>query len=224
VHLTVIAKAPEPGQVKTRLSPPCTLDEAASIAAAALADTFDAVDAAVAAHRDSEAEAVRRVVLLDGRPGEWIPPGYEIVAQRGEGLAERLANGFDDLGPGAIVGMDTPAAGRWLGAALTALAARCDVLGLAADGGYWVIGLATIDRRVFQGIPMSTSNTGAAQLRRLHALGRPVRLLPMTRDLDDEADLRALARSAGTGRLAATAQSVVARLGEPVGRPARRRR
>lgn len=224
MHLTVIAKAPEPGRVKTRLSPPCTFDEAASIAAAALADTFSAVDAAVVAHRASGADGLRRVVLLDGRPGEWIPPGYDVVAQRGEGLAERLANGFDDLGPGAIVGMDTPAAGRWLGAALAAVAEEGDALGLATDGGYWVIGLATIDRRVFQGIPMSTSNTGAAQLRRLHALGRPVRVLPMARDLDDEADLRALARSGGSGRLAATARAIVARLGAPVERPTRRHR
>jgi hypothetical protein len=210
MHLTIIAKTPEPGRVKTRLCPPCTPEQAAELAAAALADTVSAVDAVVADGRWSG--RVRRVVLLDGQRGEWIPDRYDVVAQRGAGLAERLANGFDELGAGVVVGMDTPAAGRWLGDAVTAVAAGCDVIGLASDGGYWVIGLASIDRRVFEGIPMSESHTGVAQLRRLHALGRPVRMLPMTRDLDDVDDLMAHARSDGPGRLAAVARATVDRL------------
>ena len=42
-HVLVMAKAPVPGRVKTRLCPPLTPDEAAEIAAAALADTLAAV-------------------------------------------------------------------------------------------------------------------------------------------------------------------------------------
>ena len=222
MHLTIIAKTPEPGRVKTRLCPPCTLQQAAEIAAAALADTIDAVDSAVA---DSTWMGhVRRVALLDGQPNEWIPDGYEVVAQRGDGLAECLANGFDDLGPGVIVGMDTPAAGRWLGDALRAVSAGCDVIGLALDGGYWVIGLATTDRAVFDGIPMSQSHTGLTQLRRLHDLHRPVRMLPMTRDLDDLTDLRAHAQPGEPGRMAAAARSIVDRFGEPLKAPGRARR
>ena len=88
----------------------------------------------------------------------------------------------------------------------------------------WVVVTSSIGAAGFALLLALTDGTGVAQLRRLHALGRPVRLLPMARDLDDQADLRAFARSGGTGRLAATAQAVVARLGEPVQRPARRRR
>jgi len=217
MHLTIIAKTPEPGRVKTRLCPPCTEAQAAEIAAAALADTIEAVDSTVADPRWRD--RVQRVVLLDGQPGEWIPHRYDLVAQRGDGLGERLANGFDDLGPGVIVGMDTPTAGRWLGEALGAVSAGRDVLGLAVDGGYWVIGLAATDRAIFERIPMSQPHTGIAQLRRLHDLRRPVRLLPMTRDLDDVADLRANARSGAPGRLAAAARSIVDRLGEPLAPP-----
>jgi glycosyltransferase A (GT-A) superfamily protein (DUF2064 family) len=214
VHLTIITKAPESGRVKTRLCPPCTHEEAAAVAAAALADTIDAVDAVVAddARRPGDRSPVRRVLLLDGAPGEWIPPGFEIVAQRGGDLGERLANGFDELGPGVIVGMDTPGACRWLGTALDAVADGLDVIGLAADGGYWVIGLAVGDGAAFSGVPMSASHTGLAQLRRLHDLGRPVRLLPMTRDLDSVDDLVAVAASGCGGRLGPTARAVVARL------------
>jgi uncharacterized protein len=213
VHLTVITKAPELGRVKTRLCPPCTLEEATAVAAAALADTIAAVDAVVADDAQRRGgEPVRRVLLLDGAPGEWVPAGYGIVAQRGGDLGERLAAGFDDLGPGVIVGMDTPGACRWLGTALDTVAAGRDAIGLAADGGYWVIGLAVCDPAVFTGVPMSASHTGLAQLRRLHELGRRVRLLPMARDLDSVDDLVAVAAGGGEGRLAATARAVVARL------------
>lgn len=210
MHLTIIAKFPEPGRVKTRLCPPCSPEQAAEVAAAALADTMDAVDATVA--DATRARNVRRVVLLDGDNGEWVRDGYDAVRQRGDGLGERLANGFDDLGPGVIVGMDTPSACRWLADALAVVEGGRDAIGMASDGGYWVIGLATTDRRAFDGIPMSQSHTGVAQLRRLHDLGRPVRMLPMARDLDDIADLQAHARVGGPGRLAATARSIIDRL------------
>lgn len=214
IHLTVIAKSPEPGRVKTRLCPPCTLQEAAEVAAAALDDTLGAVDATVAdlAWRGR----VRRVLLLDG-PTEpsWVSNGYDVVAQRGHGLGVRLANGFHELGPGVIVAMDAPAAGRWLGEALRVVERGGDVLGLAGDGGYWAIGLATTDDRVFEGVAMGRSNTGLSQLRRLHQLGRSVRLLPMARDLDDVDDLRAYADAGAPGRLTAVARRIVERLDRP---------
>src|SRR4051812_46906716 len=98
--LIVIAKAPVPGRVKTRLCPPCTPRQAAALAEAALCDTL---------HAGLAARAARRVLALDGAPGPWLPAGYEILPQRGDGLAERLANAFADVdGPAFLVGMDTP--------------------------------------------------------------------------------------------------------------------
>src|SRR5436305_118011 len=98
--LIVIAKAPVPGLVKTRLCPPCTPAEAAGLAEAALSDTLACVLAT---------PVDRRVVVLDGQPGDWLPDGFEVYAQRGDGLDERLAAAFSDVGgPALIVGMDTP--------------------------------------------------------------------------------------------------------------------
>ena len=77
VTLLVIAKEPVPGRVKTRLTPPCTPQEAA-----ALADTL---------HTVLKAPARRRVLALDGTPGPWLPPGYDVVAQSSGGLDERIA-------------------------------------------------------------------------------------------------------------------------------------
>lgn len=188
----VIAKAPVAGRSKTRLTPPCTPDEAAGLAEAALADTLDAVAAC---------GATRRVLALDGRPGDWLPEGFEVVPQRGEGLAERLAAAFADAGERAfLVGMDTP---QLTPALLDAGLAEPCALGLAADGGWWGLSLPAPDDRVFAGIPMSADDTGARQLARLHALGLDPVALPVLRDVDTIADAHAVAALAPAGRFAA---------------------
>jgi len=216
VHITIIAKAPIPGRVKSRLCPPCSPEQAAEIAVAALADTFDALDTV----RDRvKGDLVDRFLLLDGAPQAWMPSRYAPVRQRGDGLGERLRNGFADLGAGAVVGMDTPHVAQLLDRALDWLAAGTNVLGLAEDGGYWMIGLCggALDALddVFRNVPMSTPNTGEAQLERLRELGRPVELLPLARDLDTFDDLRAVAEVRRPGRLgtlaAATIEAVTAK-------------
>lgn len=221
MHVTVIAKEPRPGFVKTRLCPPCTPDEAANLAAAALQDTLDAVDRLTVAS-DETSDQIERVLLFDGDASAWARPGWQVIAQRGDGLAARLANAFDDLGPGVIVGMETPHAVSWLDACLDAIRSGRDAIGLANDGGYWAIALGAVDRRVFDGVPMSASHTGLAQLRALYAHGRGVHRLPLARDLDTYDDVvDAARRGASAPCLHATAlgviESIRARIGTPVG-------
>jgi glycosyltransferase A (GT-A) superfamily protein (DUF2064 family) len=210
MHITIIAKAPVSGRVKTRLCPPCTPQQAADVAAAALADTFAAVDAVAAA------TGARRVLLLDGEVQPWMPTDYEVIAQRGDGLGARLQNGFVDAGPGVIIGMETPHAAPWLEQGLAAVRAGRNVLGPATDGGYWMIGLcaATVASvaEVFRGVPMSSAHTGAAQLRALHRLGREVTMLPTARDIDDFDDLLAVAAARRGGRLGSVVDEILAAL------------
>ncbi len=207
MHLAVIAKQPRAGFVKTRLCPPCTPEQAAGIAAAALTDTLDAVDQAVAAAR-CRGLLVEPVLLFDGNPTGWLRPGHRFVAQRGDGLAQRLMNAFDDLGPGVVIGMEVPHAVHHLIDHFPAIDQGTDLLGLAVDGGYWAIGLHESDPRIFQDMPMSTTRTGVAQLSRLHALSRTVHLLPMVHDLDTVDDLRIAARRCGS-RLSHAARAIV---------------
>ena len=208
MHVTIIAKAPVAGDVKTRLCPPCTPEQAARIAAAALADTFAAVDKVAAA------TGARRVLLLDGTGQEWMPTTFEVVSQRGDGLGQRLGNGFLDLGPGVIVGMETPHVVSALAGAIEAASCGVDTIGLALDGGYWMIGLcaesAAMAHDLFEGVAMSATHTGLSQLRRMHACGCRVRLLPTARDLDTVDDLEAVAVSGRGGTLAAVAAEVLA--------------
>jgi glycosyltransferase A (GT-A) superfamily protein (DUF2064 family) len=211
VHVSVIAKEPRPGFVKTRLCPPCSPGQAAALAAAALLDTLDAVDALVV-EAARLGHTLSPTLLFEGDAGEWSRPGYTVLAQRGNGLEQRLSNGFAALGPGFVVGMEAPHAVATIANAFDAVAAGGDAIGLAHDGGYWVIGLGGVDHRVFTEVPMSESHTGLAQIRRLHALRRRVRMLPMARDLDTIADVEAVARSRNHGRLPGTARSVLAEL------------
>lgn len=200
--IVVLAKSPEPGQVKTRLTPPCTPEQAARLAGAALYDTL-----AAAAHAR---RATRRVLVLDGAPGDWVPPGFDVLPQRGDGLAERLAAAFEDVGqPAFLVGMDTPqVTPALLDAGLGALDGSDAVFGAALDGGYWGIGLRRADPAAFSDVPMSEPGTGVAQRVRLAALGLRTAILPPLRDVDTIADAHAVAAEAPAGRFAATLASI----------------
>ncbi len=193
-----MAKAPAAGKVKTRLCPPCTPQEAAALAEAALADTLEAVAASGAS---------RRLVALDGRPGPWLPAGFEVITQCGGGLDRRLAHAWAAAGgPGVQIGMDTPQVTRThLDAALGALDEVGAALGHARDGGWWAIALRRPDDRVFLGVPMGTPHTGRRQEARLRSLGLDVVLLPVLVDLDTVADLPAVLEAAPAGRTATLA-------------------
>lgn len=196
--LLVIAKAPVPGRVKTRLTPPFTPDQAAALARAALTDTL----AAAAASR----VAARRVVVLDGRPGPWLPPGFDVIPQRGDGLAERLAGVFEDVGePAFLVGMDTPqVTPALLDRGLSAVEHGGTAFGAALDGGWWCIGLQPGTHSVFDGVPMSQDDTGAVQLARMRAMGMTPAILRPLLDVDTYEDALTVAADAPGSRFAAT--------------------
>jgi glycosyltransferase A (GT-A) superfamily protein (DUF2064 family) len=204
--LLVIAKQPRPGRVKTRLVPPCTPEQAAELAEAALADTLHTVLAA---------PARRRVLVLDGEPGPWLPPGFDIVPQCGGGLDERLAGAFAAVrGPALLIGMDTPQLTP--GLLLVDWEVADAWFGPAADGGFWGLGLRIPDPALIRGVPMSTADTGARQRARLHAAGLRVADLPLLRDVDTAADAVAVARQAPCSRFAARVRELA-----PVLDPAR---
>lgn len=205
--ILVVAKAPVAGQVKTRLCPPCTPTEAALLADAALQDTFEAILATPCA---------RRFVALEGERDQWIPEGFTVFPQvRGE-LDRRLAAATVHVaGPVLVVGMDTPqlTASILRGAFEALNATDTDaVFGPASDGGYWCIGLRAPTADVFDGIPMSRTDTGALQMRRLVELGLRVSLLEELTDVDTFADALTVGELIPESRFARVLQSVNVRL------------
>lgn len=213
VTLVVLAKAPEPGRVKTRLCPPATPTEAADLAAAALLDTLDAA-CAVPGARVLVALTGDRARAARARELAVALRGTVVVAQRGDGLGERIAAAHADaaaLAPGVPslqVGMDTP---QLDGALLAGAAERLHraggpdaVLGPASDGGWWALGLR--DPRhaaLVAGVPTSRADTGERTLDALRAGGLRVELLTELRDVDTAADAVAVAAVAPHSRLAA---------------------
>ncbi|HEV2244083.1 MAG TPA: TIGR04282 family arsenosugar biosynthesis glycosyltransferase [Streptosporangiaceae bacterium] len=203
----VIAKAPVPGRVKTRLTPPFSPRQAAQLAEAALADTLAAA---------AKVPAARHVIALDGAPGHWLPGGFEVISQRGRGLDERIAAALGEAYarlpvPVVLIGMDTPqVTPGLLESALRPLAdGTADaVFGPAADGGFWLLGLRRPDPALVVGVPMSTARTGAAQLARLAGAGMRVRRLPCRLDVDSAADADAVAEQIPGSRFAAALRAV----------------
>jgi glycosyltransferase A (GT-A) superfamily protein (DUF2064 family)/SAM-dependent methyltransferase len=179
----VLAKEPVPGRVKTRLQPVFSATQAAWLAAAALEDTVAAV---------RSCGATRRILAWEGNRASW-QQGFEVISQPRGTLNVRLAAAFAAAvsepvdRPALLIGMDTPQVtaqlldSDWEGADA--------VLGLSDDGGFWAIGLRYgHPHGLFDGVPMSTSRTGSAQLARLINSGLSVKLLHPLRDVDRPAD------------------------------------
>jgi rSAM/selenodomain-associated transferase 1 len=207
-QLIVIAKEPAFARVKTRLSPPLAPEEASLLAVAALEDTLRAVAAVPVSHR---------VVALDGAAGAWLPDGFDVIPQRGAGPDERLAAAFEDAYrahplPVVLIGMDTPqVTSRLLLSAVASLASRDAVLGLATDGGFWLLGLRHPDPRLMLGVPMSRPDTGTAQLARLRRAGLTVAAVPSLTDVDTIDDARRVAAEAPRSRFAAALHCLLSR-------------
>lgn len=189
--LAVMAKAPRPGQVKTRLVPPLTPQQAADLYRCFLLDTLDTLrrvsgaEATVAyAPADAEAELAR---LAPDLPR--VPQGEGDLGARMRGVADTLlARGLDGV---VLVGADAPSLpAAYLDLAVTHLAGGADlVLGPADDGGYYLIGLRSRQPSLFEGIPWSTGQVLAETRRRADAAGLRTALLPAWFDVDTAADL-----------------------------------
>ncbi|MGB6205798.1 TIGR04282 family arsenosugar biosynthesis glycosyltransferase [Mycobacterium sp.] len=198
VTLLVVAKAPVPGRAKTRLAAAVGDQVAAEIAAAALLDTLDAVAAAPVA---------ARVVALTGELDDAIDAAeihgrlepFSVIPQRGNDFADRLTNAHADAAaldghPVLQIGMDTPQVTAELladcGRQLTEAPA---VLGLARDGGWWVLGVQSPAlARCLRDVPMSRPDTGALTLKALCRNSVHVTLLEELSDFDVVDDIAAV--------------------------------
>lgn len=215
-QILLLAKEPVPGRVKTRLTPPYTPAEAAALARAALDDTLDAV---------ARTPVRRRVLVLAGTPGPWMPEGFDIVGQRDGDLDERIGAAFVDAAAGSdlpalLIGMDTPqVTPELLESAAMALVDNPSVLGLAHDGGFWALGLRVPDPELVRGVWMSSPQTGRMQLARLRASGLDVQLLDRLTDVDDAADVRTVARQARGSAFATTVAALAAGYAPPAPSP-----
>jgi uncharacterized protein len=192
--LVIMAKAPKPGVVKTRLaqsfSPAavvelyrCLLDDTM-----ALARSLDDVDVAIMCPA-SDVEDLSRAV------GAMIP----IVAQSGEGLAAGLTSVFAHFaaaGRRRVVAFNSDSPhlpASVLKSAFRALAQSDVVVGPTHDGGYYLVGATASHPALFAGDGLGTTNAYDALLGRVRALGLSVSLTDPFYDIDVADDLSRLA-------------------------------
>ena len=208
-RIAVFARRPEPGRVKTRLSPALPADLACELYAAMLDDTFETV-------RLAQADS-RTVFWADFPDTERSPAGFYWHAQKGAELGARLADAFDTVlvdGAHAVtIGSDCPGLSpAVLERALAALDRADLVLGPATDGGYWLIGLRRPAPMLFTEMEWSTDSVFSQTLARAAEAGLSVETLPFLDDLDTPADLARLVSAVARGDLAAAGPKLRATL------------
>ena len=216
VTVLVVARAPVVGLAKTRLAVSVGPNAAAEIAAAALLDTLDAVAAAPVS---------ARVVAMTGDLDAAVSASevhdrlrdFTVIPQRGNGFADRLANAHIDAaaaaGPQPVlqIGMDTPQ--------VTAqLIARCAetlvhvpaVLGMAADGGWWILGVRSAGMAdLLRTVPMSQDDTGRLTIAALRDAGIEPTIVETLCDVDTVEDLSAVRKVSATDSRFAQATRMV---------------
>lgn len=208
--IAVIAKECRPGHVKTRLTPPFTPGQAATIAQAALDDSLEAVTTA------ARASGAHRVLYFDGAVIPHLAEGYEVVAQGTGGLDERLAHLFDaQADPLVLVGMDTPHMDPSLLQRLSnGWPDGVDaVFGPAADGGFWLLAMREPDGSLIRGVEMSLRTTGAAMRRRLVDAGLRVVDVRTLADVDTIEDASRVSALIPDSRFARAVNAALGQLG-----------
>ena len=190
-RLVIFARFPEPGRAKTRLIPALGPAGAARLQDAMTRRTLRSA-AEVAGLADTELRHTggdsdgRAIAHRYGRTHVRYHP------QGDGGLGERLARATSvGGGPIVVVGSDCPAlSGDVIRAAFHRLEQHDVVLGPAADGGYYLIGLRRPAPRLFAGIDWSTDRVLAQTLAAAEQIGLTVApLLPTLSDVDVPADL-----------------------------------
>jgi len=188
--LAVFAKSPVPGQVKTRLRPTLTAEQAARLAAAFVRDTLR--KAARLGPPVTVYYAGDRALLEPLAPPGVRWPGVQWRDQSGGDLGARLAR---VPAPCLILGADSPHLPlAFIREALAAVPKHDVMLGPAEDGGYFLLGLRAPQPVLFDGIAWGTGEVLAQTLAKAAALGLAVHQTPPWYDLDTPADLRRLAR------------------------------
>ena len=192
-----MAKAPRPGKVKTRLSPPLTLDQSAALNICFLRDTTENI-ASVAASGKAAGIISYTPIGDEALFDNLLPAGFALIPQRGDAFGERLLATAEDLlacGYGSVCLIDSdsptvPAAA--FQQAVVELRTPGDriVLGPSHDGGYYLIGLKHPHPEPFTNITWSTSTVAAETHRRRQSRqASNSSTLPLWYDVDDAATL-----------------------------------
>jgi len=191
--LVVVAKAPVPGKVKTRLIPHFTPEEAAALYRCFLQDKITAISTLTGLDL--------AIAFTPADAGDAFAPftrnGFELFSQKGKDLGERLNNIFlEKLAGGydavSIIDSDSPdLPGSAVEESFKRLLSNQSevVLGPCRDGGYYLVGMCKPHPELFYDIPWSTDAVLTNTLEKAKKLRVKTGLLPWWNDLDTLEDL-----------------------------------
>lgn len=186
--LGIFAKEPVPGQVKTRLTPPLSQDQAAELYQVALLETVEIMaggDFDLAICYAGDENYFRRTF-----------PGITLVEQSGDELGVRMSNALQQFfrqgyRQAALIGSDSPDLSlEQVEQAFAALDRQQLVMAPAHDGGYVLIGESCHSPQLFENIPWSSPEVLSRTRQIAEAAGIDYRLLSAWDDLDDLDALR----------------------------------
>lgn len=203
--IVIFVKAPVPGKVKTRLCPPLSHEQAAVLYRAFVRDTLEAARKVARARLEIAYQPDASYPDLS-----WLEPDADMpyFVQKGVDLGRKLVHAFEQaFRSGArktvVLGSDTPHLNPLaIRQAFQLLDGRDLVLGPAADGGYYLVGLKRPVPALFAGVSWSTPRVLRQTLDRAQRRGLSYELLPECRDIDTFADLESLMRPAHGSRIA----------------------
>ncbi len=191
--LAVFLKYPEPGRVKTRLAKKIGPQRAALL--------YRLLAEAVI--RRTASEDIIRVFYCT--PGsrkedflEWLGRDTPLRFQEGKDLGERLSSAFRQEFSGgaasvAVIGTDSPLISSDLVMrTFRELETRDCVLGPSSDGGYYLLGLSTFHRELFEAVDWGTGRVLSRTLEAARGLGLDHALLEEHFDVDDASGLSRL--------------------------------
>jgi uncharacterized protein len=197
--VAIMAKASAPSRTKTRLVPPLTADEAAALNTAFLKDIADNVS------RAGEHGSIAGYVAFAPAGSEdffdrTLPPSIGLIDAAlpnfGDCLVHTLERLFSRGHRAAVVlNSDSPTLPTGIlleTARLLAMPGDRGVLGPCRDGGYYLLGLKTLHRRLFDNIAWSTENVAAQTLQRAREINLSIDMLPVWYDVDDVEYLKQL--------------------------------
>lgn len=198
--LVIFAKAPIPGQVKTRLCPPLTPDEAATLHGSFVLDTLERTKTAVMklklpidrylACAPSSAHVFFRIMEERQSVKLIDQAGDDLGARMNQAFTSLFAQGYRQV---VLIGTDVPTLPlHHFTQALTSLENHDLVLGPALDGGYYLIGLKRPIPELFANIPWSTDQVLRLTQEKASAIGLKASLIQPWRDVDTIADLQVL--------------------------------
>jgi len=191
--LIMFAKAPVAGHVKTRLSPPLTPDEAASLHGSLVLDLLERCQSLkgcdkILAGAPTPEHPFFGAMKTRFKIPVWDQVGHDLGARMAHTFQSSLGSPYHSV---LIVGTDIPGITvPLISTAFKSLQENDVVVGPTLDGGYYLIGLRSPVPELFENIPWSTDSVFALTEEKITALGLSLKILPMLRDLDTVEDLQ----------------------------------